>query len=104
MLRGGFCDRRTDSRCCRRYPTRPGPLGPFAGRETHTFALGAWTDIVCRRSEGAWQHHVHEGGGAYRHLGPCVDHHEPDDMPGTWDRGCPGVDNPVDNERTSRGA
>jgi hypothetical protein len=75
--------------------------GPAAGREARVYFLGQWSPSLCwRDGTGPWQHHVHEGCGEYRHVGPCVDHHDPGDMPGNRDSGCPdAVDRPVDRER-----
>jgi hypothetical protein len=73
--------------------------GPAAGHETRTFAFGRWAPILCWRSGlESFEHHLHVGGGQYRHVGPCIDHHESGDMPGDWDPGCPEVvDKRVDN-------
>mgnify|MGYP001607878735 CR=1 FL=1 len=74
--------------------------GPAAGTPTRSHALGRWSPTLCHRSGlGPWQHHVHEGDGGYRHVGPCDDLHPEGDYPDGFGPMCPGVDNTVDSER-----
>lgn len=95
-----------EHRACRTHAPGERPRGrildgPFAGRHTMSFALDQWAPYVCRRAGlGPWEHHIHVEGGGYRHVGPCVDHHEVGNGPDDWPTGCRAVDNPVDDERS----
>lgn len=95
-----------EHRACRSHAPGERPRGrfldgPSAGRPTASYAFDRWAAYVCHRRAGedAFEHYVHVEGGAYRYAGPCVDHHDPDDMPGRRDTGCQPVDNAVDSER-----